>query len=181
MSDGNGIIIVKDKKKENIEELKAKIEDWLDPEKTLVISYCRGYRRVTPMILAEKYMEQIDGQVYDYKFFCFGGKPFCVYTVKNHFEEENYPITFYDMDWNKLDVHYDTRDNCDFPKPRHFEEMTKYAKILSEKFPFVRVDFYEVDDTVYVGELTFYPSGGYCCYTPQSFDREMGDLFVLPR
>lgn len=36
--------------------------------------------------------------------------------------------------------------------------MLKYSKKLSEEFSFVRVDLYEVNDTVYLGEMTFTPS-----------------------
>ena len=36
--------------------------------------------------------------------------------------------------------------------------MIKYAKKLSSEFVFVRVDFYEFNETVFLGELTFTPS-----------------------
>lgn len=35
--------------------------------------------------------------------------------------------------------------------------MLEYAKKLSNKFIFVRVDLYEINNTVYLGELTFTP------------------------
>lgn len=36
--------------------------------------------------------------------------------------------------------------------------MLEYARKLSKEFVFVRVDFYEVNNRVYLGELTFTPS-----------------------
>jgi hypothetical protein len=36
--------------------------------------------------------------------------------------------------------------------------MIEYAKKLSSEFVFVRVDFYEFNETIYLGELTFTPS-----------------------
>ena len=39
--------------------------------------------------------------------------------------------------------------------------MIDYAKILSNDFKFVRVDFYEINNQVYLGELTFTPNNGF--------------------
>ena len=36
--------------------------------------------------------------------------------------------------------------------------MIEYAKKLSAEFVFVRVDFYYINETVFLGELTFTPS-----------------------
>ena len=36
--------------------------------------------------------------------------------------------------------------------------MIYYAKKLSKEFAFVRVDFYNLNGTIYLGELTFTPS-----------------------
>ena len=38
--------------------------------------------------------------------------------------------------------------------------MINYSKQLSKEFVFVRVDFYEINNTVYLSELTFSPSNG---------------------
>ena len=35
--------------------------------------------------------------------------------------------------------------------------MIEYAKQLSSEFVFVRVDFYEIDENVYLRQLTFTP------------------------
>ena len=39
--------------------------------------------------------------------------------------------------------------------------MLEYARKLSKEFVFVRVDFYEVNNRVYLGELTFTPSNAF--------------------
>lgn len=58
--------------------------------------------------------------------------------------------------------------------------MKEFGKILSEDFPFVRVDFFDTEDHLYLAELTFNPGGGFTPYYPESFNKEMGELFVLP-
>lgn len=161
-SDGKCIKFIKNKSQLNIDELKQELKEWLDPRKTLVDSYCRCYYDVTPMIIAEKYEEQIDGQLYDYKFFCFNGKPEFLYVAVDHFKDSGKSaISFYDFDWNNLNIKYGDRQPADVPRPKNLEKMIEIAKKLSKDFPFVRVDFFEIDDRVMLSELTFYPGGGF--------------------
>ena len=68
----------------------------------------------------------------------------------------------------------------DVPMPTNFKEMLRIAEKLSEDFPFVRVDLYNVGGKIYFGELTFYPWSGYVQYTPDSFDFKLGEKFLLP-
>ena len=125
-------------------------------------------------------MENISNQLYDFKVFCFDGKPFCIYVANEHFEKDNYPITFYDLEWNKLDVKYGPHEVGDMPKPKHLDKMLEISKILSKGFPFLRVDFFDTEEKLYVAELTLYPGGGYTKYEPESFNEEMGIMFKLP-
>ena len=89
---------------------------------------------------------------------------------------------FYDEAWNNLNVTSDA-PACDreIPKPENFDKMMEIASKLSEDFPFVRVDLYNVSGKIYFGELTFYPWSGYVQYTPDKFDFELGEKFVLPK
>ena len=57
--------------------------------------------------------------------------------------------------------------------------MLKSAEILSEGFPQVRVDFYEVKGRLYFGELTFTSNGGYMKYFTREFLMEMGKQIIL--
>ena len=179
-SDGRNILIIHDKRKTNFEDIRKEVTEWLKPENTLMNSYARDFYMSVPQVLAEEYMSNFKDQLYDYKFFCFDGKPYCMYVATEHFMEDDYPITFYDLDWNKLDVRYGPHQNADVPKPKHYEEMKRLASILSQGFPFIRVDFFDTDDKLYLAELTFNPGGGFTPYYPESFNKELGDLFILP-
>ena len=103
-----------------------------------------------------------------------------MYVAANDFTDENYPISFYRLDWMRIDVRYGQHRVQDFPKPKHFDEMISTARILSKGLPFVRVDFFDTDEKLYVAEMTFAPGGGCVPYNPISFNKELGDLFVLP-
>ena len=58
--------------------------------------------------------------------------------------------------------------------------MIDLASKLSEKLPFVRVDFYSIDGKSIFVEITFYPSGGRKDYTPNEYNKIVGDYFNLP-
>ena len=57
--------------------------------------------------------------------------------------------------------------------------MIEYAKILSKDFKMVRVDFYEIDDTVFLGELTFTPANGRQIFKNQNADKIIGDMLLF--
>ncbi len=183
-SDGNFIRFIKNKNEVDFEPLKEELANWLKPKKTLINSYCRAYYDVTPMILAEEYLESVQDQLVDYKLFCFGGKPDLFYAGSNHFHylEDgtlDYTVTFYDTEWNKKDYVYGNHRVVDIPKPEHLDEMLKYANVLAKEFPFVRVDFFDTPDKLYVAELTFYPGGGFASYSNE-LDSAWGKMLVLP-
>ena len=63
-------IIVKDKSKLDIKQTREKLRSWIKPDRNSYYQYFNwGYKNMKPVIYAEKYIEQIEGQVYDYKFF----------------------------------------------------------------------------------------------------------------
>lgn len=59
------------------------------------------------------------------------------------------------------------------------DKMLQIVKKLSVRFPFVRVDFFEIPTKLYVSELTFYPGGSFTSYYPKSFNELLGDLLIL--
>lgn len=178
--EGRYILFIHNKSSIEFNTIEKEIKKWLLPKNTLINSMCRAYNNATPRVLAEQYMENFNNQLYDYKVFCFDGQPFCVYVANEHFEKTDYPITFYDLDWKKLDVKYGPHEVGDMPKPKHLDEMIEISKKLSKGFPFLRVDFFDTEEKLYVAELTLYPGGGYSKYEPESFNEEMGEMFVLP-
>ena len=58
--------------------------------------------------------------------------------------------------------------------------MIAIAKTLSEDFPHVRVDMYNMDGKIIFGELTFYSASGYTLFEPDEFDFILGEHFDLP-
>ncbi|MBR6155338.1 MAG: hypothetical protein IKQ27_00135 [Lachnospiraceae bacterium] len=178
---GNNILLIRDKSVEDYKKVKNEVSKWFDPKNTNLNSTITAYYKCKPRVLAEEYMTQTNDQLYDYKFFCFMGVPHYVYVATDHFPGQLSHISFYDLDWNKLDVKYGKHPNCNVKKPKNFNQMLSYAKTLSEGFPFVRVDFFETEENLYIAELTFFPGNGFTPYHPESFNKELGDLFILPK
>lgn len=183
-SDGNFIKLIHHRSAVNKAALRKECKAWFKTKNTLINSYCRAYYGLKPRIIAEKYEKEIGDQLYDYKVFCFGGQPFCVYVAEDHFKDsvngKDYPISFFDLDWNLMNVSYGEHAVKQVHKPERFDEMIELSKKLSEDFPFVRVDFFQTSERLYIAEMTFYPGGGFVPYHPQEFDQQMGELFALP-
>jgi hypothetical protein len=176
----NNLKLVANKSELKFDALAKELKSWLNPRHTMMNTCsCRFYNS-EPCILAEEYLKQ-DGHIpNDYKFFCFGGKPHCLYVTKVHIFKVESGISFYDLDWNLLDVQYADYKKAVVEKPDQFDEMLQVAELLSTGFPFVRVDFFNVSGRVYVSELTFDSGDGHKKFNPKSFDLELGELFKLP-
>ena len=54
--------------------------------------------------------------------------------------------------------------------------MLSLSERLSNAFPLVRVDLYNIRGQILFGELTFYNFSGYMKYKPDSFDFQAGEL-----
>ena len=61
----------------------------------------------------------------------------------------------------------------------NLNEMLEIATILSEGFPQVRVDLYNVDNQIYFGEMTFSSNGGRMGYFSQRLLKELGDKISI--
>ena len=146
-----------------------------------VLSREWNYKNIPPKLVVEKLIRDKEGNLpLDYKFMCFNGEPKLLFLdlgVINADKSYNhyYPRNIYDMDFNLLPVH-ETRPNADYPvqKPENFEYMVEIARKLSQRFPFCRVDLYNVDGKIYFGEITFYHGGGCNNIQPEEWDYQMG-------
>lgn len=181
-TNGSGTnILVKDKKQLNISETKKKLQDFLNMAEASAGREW-AYGGSSKKIIIEELLEDPSNQdkgISDYKFLCFHGEPVYVVYDKDRFSDHK--RNFYDIDWNYIKVDSDCPCFEDsIAKPENYEEMVQIAKVLSEDFPAVRVDLYNINGKIYFGELTFYPWSGYVQYTPDSFDFELGKYFVLP-
>ena len=178
--DCGGVVICHDKQKLDKAEAKRFLEQH---QKTNYYIYQREwpYKGVKPRILAEEYMKDAaTGELRDYKFFCFDGEPKALFIASERQAAGETKFDFFDMDFNHMDVR-NGHPNAAVPpaKPACFEEMKKLAAKLSAGIPHLRVDFYEMNGKLYVGELTFYHWSGLVPFEPEHWDETFGSWITL--
>lgn len=136
-------------------------------------------KSIPPRLLVEKFLDSgSDSPIPDYKIYCFHGRPTAILLM--HDRGSRIKAAFFDTNWKKLgklDKYEDLPVST--PKPISINKMLDYAERLSEPFPFVRVDYYEVDGNLIFGELTFTPSGGYGMSEVEIDGKSMGELLKL--
>ena len=131
-------------------------------------------------ILFENTTKKKDSVLTDYKFMCFDGKFEMAFTCTNRFSKDELRVTFFDKEWNAMpfERHYKKSDEP-IDKPSNFELMILIAEKLSFGIPFVRIDFYETQNQLFFGEMTFFPGNGVEEFEPDFWDGKIGDLLYL--
>jgi len=174
-------LICTDKSTLNVEEVRRQFRDFYAQSGT---SAGREWVYITdkkPVIIVEELLEddtQRDDSLCDYKIMCFGGEVHCIICHYDRFVDHRSNI--YDTDWNDRNITGNYPQGEGVKRPENLEEMLDVARTLSKDFPAVRVDLYSIKGKTYFGELTFFHCSGYVKYTPDSFDFELGEKFVLP-
>lgn len=169
-------IICRDKAKFDLDAIRPKLNGWLKTDFGKESGQPQ-YTYINPKIMVETLLEDERQResLYDYKFWCFNGKP-RLWTINDGHGHGD--IVYYDMDGNCVDL-YETGASGKYEKPKSFSIMESYAEKLSAPFRFVRVDFYEVNGTVYLGEMTFTPGNGYFSYKKKGANEEIGKMLDL--
>lgn len=127
------------------------------------------YAYIKPMILAEEYLQQSAAEnilPYDYKFFCYKGKPLFVlyYEGRQPNSHKVYNLLF-NMDWQPMKGFKVINPiNHSVERPVCFEELKQCVTQLCAGFEFARVDFYIIGNRPLFGEMTFTPSISYNFY-----------------
>ena len=176
-------IIVKDKTKLDLADVKAKLDKWMSENFAFKCGYELHYRDIKPKIIIEKYIENKGADdLYDYKFWCFDGKVAYIQFLSER-NLSGLKMAFYDKDWVKQTFVYShPLDTKKIEKPNNLDEMIRLAEILSKGFPHVRVDFYRLNDgTIYFGEMTFTSASGSCKWNEEQINLELGKMIKLPK
>ena len=142
------------------------------------------YKDVEKKIVAEQYMGE---NLIDYKNYCFNGELKYTLVWQNHSKidgqkPEAHFCGAYDRDWVRTDMEIDyPSDDVMIEKPDGYDEMVMVAEKMSENIPFVRVDCYLIDGKPYVGEMTFFPWGGFQKFKDEKWNDYLGSLEELPK
>jgi peptidoglycan/LPS O-acetylase OafA/YrhL/glycosyltransferase involved in cell wall biosynthesis len=138
-----------------------------------------GYLGIASQVFVERMLLGEDGKPpEDYKCFVFHGR--VRFIQYDHDRFGHHTRAYFDRDWRRLPakVLY-PQVETEVPPPRHLEELLAVAEKIGSEFDFVRVDLYQSGDTVYFGEATFYPGGGFDPFEPAAWDAEFGRHWQL--
>lgn len=181
--DSASVVVCKDKSKLDIPRVCEKLDRCVKMDYYRYENRQWAYKGIDRCIFAEKYLQDDSGDLPDFKFHCFNGKPKCVLVCVKRFTTDGPYMNVYDMDWNKLPYEpgYHNIPNG-FPKPDTFEEMRGLAEKVASFIGnyYERIDFYSVAGKVYFGEVTFYPGGGSEQLRPEEWDYILGSWIHLP-
>lgn len=174
-------IIVTDKSKIDIKKIKEKLNNWL-LENYALKGFEPQYFDIKPKCYVEVYFENNLNNLIDYKFLCFNGIPMYCQIISDRYTNKKY-LNYYDMNFvpqyglsrTDFEANYDIKDK----KPINWELMKEISFKLAKDFKFVRVDLYEVDNMVYLGELTFTPGNGRMLYKNPEHGKMIGDMLKL--
>lgn len=169
-------IIVSDKSKLDRTEAKKKFDRWLG-ENFYYKDREKNYKNIKPRIMCDAFLQPSDGQLEEYKLFCFKGKVGFIQHNKQ-ISGKRYDNIF-DAQWNILPVKYGYGSFTGDKKPQNGNELIVVAEKLAEPFELVRVDLYNVDGRIVFSELTFHSGGGLIPFEPREYDRKFGKMLGL--
>ena len=135
------------------------------------------------IILSENqvFVNVVNDDLRDYKFFCFNGICRCFKIDFGRFTEHH--ANYYTPQGkilpfgeSKLPPIYEHKEII----PNNLDEMLKLAEKLSKDIPFLRVDLYNINGKILFGETTFYPASGLEPFTDMEWDKKLGGWVRLP-
>ncbi len=138
------------------------------------------YAHSPSRIIAERYLDNGGGDLWDYKLFVFNGETRFIQYCESRYS--GIRSLFLSPEWEPMPFTYDRFAPFDPPppKPDQLDEMLESARILSQGFALVRVDYYIHDNRLLLGEMSLNPVGGYTPFTPEEWHLKIGDWLELP-
>ena len=179
--DSQGVIVCKDKSTFDKETARKKLTKCLK-RNYYWASREYPYKDVPRKIIAEKFMvDNRYGELRDYKFFCFNGK--CeFFFIATGRSTGNVMFDFFDRNLKTIPVVQGHPHAPQLPDiPTNIEEMIAMAEKLGAGFPQIRIDLYNIEGKIYVGEYTIFHFGGLMPFEPDSYDETFGKYIQLPQ
>ena len=161
---------------------KASIAGWLYPwNGYYYANMCITDQHIKPRIIIEELLGDGESDLVDYKFYCTFGEAKMALVVCDR-KAKDQSRAFVDVaTWQALPVRRrGVHKASSAPKPDKLDEMLAICRKISADAPLVRVDFYENDDRIYVGEVSYDP-GLFLRFEPVEWDFKLGDMIDLDR
>lgn len=179
--------IVNNKEQINLKDIKLHLDEWIEEDYGAKCTQEYHYSKISPLVFAERYVEQIDGGLDEYKIHCFAGEPrYILVNFDRDFETDECMQQVYDCEWNLQDWTLGSHIRSYVKKtiPCALSTMLEVSRKIAKYFSYVRVDMYDLQNgEVKISEITFTPCGGYYLYNDnftEEIDAMWGELLQLP-
>ena len=167
-------IIVKDKSKLNMTEIKFNLYRWINENNAFKNNDIElQYLDIQDKIIIEHYMNEEKDNFKNYKFHCSNGKPIFIENYIDH------KYIFYDLKSNKIS-YIPNKIYLSF----HSQNITKLlgkmielSSILSEGFSYARIDFFIFHGKIYFNKISF----SSLIDSDEYYDRKFGSYIKLPK
>jgi len=170
----SGLVIIVENNQYDKKEIIQSCQRWLStPYGLEKLEW--AYQSIKRKIIIENLLSEEDGGILkNFRLHMFHGKCKLV-NVFFDGPNESASRSFYDEKWNILPIRkLSNPRGIEIEKPKNYEEMLYLAEKISYPFDYIRVDCYNINGKVYIGELTHYPTSGLGRFEPGSFDFELG-------
>ena len=183
--DSGHYVIIRDKDSLDYPRLQENCRFWLN------VNYYHvwrewHYKDINPRrILIERLLETREGKIpNDYKLHFFNGEFQFIYV--SYDREGVNDRCIYDRNWQRLpfvwvpgSTYRATMNTADVPMPPTFPEMLRIGSEVARDLKYVRVDFYDVDGRLYMGEITLSHGSGFDQFFPERFDVIYGEKLKI--
>ena len=167
-------IIVKDKSKLNMAEIKFNLYRWMNEDYAFKNNNLElQYREIQHKIIIEQYMNKEEDYFKNYKFHCSNGKPI---FIENYIDNKD---NFYDLKRNKISYILNNI-YLSFPsqnKAKLLNKMIELSSILSEGFSYARIDFLIIHGKIYFSKISFTS----LIDSDEHYDIKFGSYIKLPK
>jgi TupA-like ATPgrasp len=173
------VLIVRQRQDVDVDAAVATFRDWLGT--------CYGTTKNEPGYVPVPRRLMVEGMLLgangspplERKLSVFDGR---VRFVQTTFVDKDGPHhrAYHDREWRPLNWYMKTPNQPELClKPKRFEELVALAECLGKDFDYLRVDMYDADDSIWVGELTLYSLSGLTPFTPDEADKLIGSYWSL--
>ncbi|QXP52442.1 ATP-grasp fold amidoligase family protein [Cellulophaga sp. HaHa_2_1] len=185
--DSSGGIVIIDKLSANWNEIRQELK------RRLALNYYDRskewqYKNIEKKIIIEDLLIDEGGKApKDYKFHIINHKTETISVDASRGSIEH-KRNWYNSEWQRSPFYWPSYKNgksyaipadYEIKRPYNLNKMIKLSEILSKEFPYVRVDWYEVDNKLYFGEITFHHDSGYSPIIEKEWDIKLGEKLKL--
>ena len=174
--------VVENTNKLDIDYLKYDLNNLMQKWHSLYFRFLSiGYKDIEPKLIIEEYLPICEGNAIEYKMFCFhGDMKFCL--IEFDYFGKRPKRAVYDAEFNEMPFSIGNIKRTTIKqKPANYDKMIELAEKLSSSFPHVRVDFYDINGKIYVGEMSFSSASGFGIFQPVDWDYKIGEWLDLDR